>query len=47
MLNKKIEVSIDELREHNSSGANDLFLKTIDIIKNQMHLVKDKYEDIE
>jgi translation initiation factor eIF-2B subunit delta len=46
MLNKKIQRSIDELREDNASGANELFLRTIDIIKNQMHLVENKEEDI-
>ncbi len=46
MLNEKIQKSINELREDNFSGAGELFIKAIDIIKNQMHLVKNKEEDI-
>ena len=46
LLNKKIQKSITELREDNASGSNELFLKAIDIIKNQMLLIQDESEDV-
>ena len=46
MIDQKIQKSINELKEDNHSGASEIFLKAIDIIKNQMHLIKNKDEDI-
>jgi len=46
MLDDKVQKALKELKEDTASGAQELFLKAIDIIKNQMLLVSDENKDI-
>jgi translation initiation factor eIF-2B subunit delta len=47
MLSKKIQAKLIELREDNTSGANELINKALNIVKYQIELLSDKSEDFQ
>lgn len=46
MSNTDIQIKLEDLRNDNTSGANELIEKALEIIRNQLGMIKDPNEDI-